>query len=58
LFREKGRDFDWDALEAAVTQDSAEVKIFFNCTGSPFQEIRVKEHEEKLRRCGLLLINA
>jgi len=58
LFREKGKKFDWQALEVAVTQDSAEVKIFFNCTGSPFQECRVKEHEEKLRRCWFLIINA
>lgn len=58
LFREKGKEFAWTALEAAVAQDHAEVKIFFNCTGSPFQEFRVKEHEEKLRSLGLLIINA
>ena len=58
LFREKGKEFDWHGLEAAVAQDHAEVKIFFNCTWSPFQECRVKEHEEQLRSLGLLIINA
>lgn len=58
LFREKGKDFDWAWLEAAVEQDDAEVKIFFNCTWSPFQECRAQEHQERLRRCWFLVLNA
>jgi UDP-N-acetyl-D-mannosaminuronic acid transferase (WecB/TagA/CpsF family) len=58
LFREKGNDFDRKGLEDAVAKDNAQVKIFFNCTWTPFQEVWVAEHEKKLRDLGFLVINA
>ncbi len=58
LFREKGNNFDWKWLDDTVQNDKAEIKIFFNCTGTPFQEIRTHDHEKKLRESGFLIINA
>lgn len=58
LFREKGKDFDRWWLADAVNRDTASIKIFFNCTGSPFQEIWCHSHEDQIRELGLLCINA
>lgn len=58
LFREKGKNFDWTWLQETVQNDSAQIKLFFNCTGTPFQEVRSHEHETQLRDCGFLVINA
>jgi exopolysaccharide biosynthesis WecB/TagA/CpsF family protein len=58
LFREKGKDFDRKDLEDTVVKDTSQIKIFFNCTWTPFQEIWVAEHERKLRDLGFLVINA
>jgi UDP-N-acetyl-D-mannosaminuronic acid transferase (WecB/TagA/CpsF family) len=41
-----------------VQHDTSNIKIFFNCTGTPFQEIRFMEHEKKLRDFGFLMISA
>jgi exopolysaccharide biosynthesis WecB/TagA/CpsF family protein len=58
LFREKGKDFDWKWLQDTVQNDTATIKIFFNCTGTPFQEIRAHENEKQLRDLWFLIINA
>ena len=58
LFWEKGKDFDREGLENAIANDTSQIKIFFNCTGTPFQEIRFMEHEQKLRELGFLMISA
>jgi UDP-N-acetyl-D-mannosaminuronic acid transferase (WecB/TagA/CpsF family) len=58
LFREKGKNFDRIWLEQAVQSDASAIKIFFNCTGTPFQEVRFMEHEQKLRELGFLMISA
>lgn len=58
LFREKWNNFDWESLHAAVVSDTAAIKIFFNCTWTPFQEIWAQEHEHRLRAYWFLIINA
>jgi exopolysaccharide biosynthesis WecB/TagA/CpsF family protein len=58
LFREKWKDFDRVWLEKTLKNDNHEIKIFFNCTGTPFQEVWVKEHIQQLRDCGFLVLNA
>ena len=58
LFWEKWKDFDWSWLEKTAKSDDAEIKIFFNCTGTPFQETRFMEHEAKLRELWFLMISA
>lgn len=58
LFREKGNNFDWTWLKETVQRDTAAIKLFFNCTWTPFQEIWTHDHEQQLRACGFLIINA
>ena len=58
LFREKGKDFDRNWLKQSVAKDESQVKIFFNCTGTPFQEVWTKTNEEPLRDLWFLVINA
>jgi len=58
LYRDKGTDFDRVWVENLASADQSEVKIFFNCTWSPFQETWVMEHEQRLRALWFLIINA
>lgn len=58
LFQEKGKDFQWDDLQKTVAWDSADIKIFLHCTGTPFQEIWAHEHRDVLKKLWFLVINA
>ncbi len=58
LYREKWTNFDRDWLGSAVAADTSSVKIFFNCTWSPFQEIWAMDYEQRLRDYWFLVINA
>ena len=58
LFREKGNNFDRKGLEDTVRTDNSQIKIFFNCTWTPFQEVWVYQHISRLRDLGFLVINA
>ena len=58
LYTKRGEEFDRDWLDEVLKWDSADIKIFFNCTGTPFQEVWAHEHEAKLREHWFLVLSA
>ncbi len=58
LYRERWSDFDWDSFKTSVTSDVYDVKVFLNCTGTPFQENWLYEHKEYFKEQWFIVINA
>ena len=57
LYANRGADFPWDEIEKVSAADNAKVKLFLNCTGSPFQELRTEEYKEFFVKNGFLVMN-
>lgn len=45
-YGERGVGFPFEQFERAVAKDDADIKLFLNCTGTPFQEVRIEAHRE------------
>lgn len=57
LYADRGKDFPFDDMKAATETDTAAVRLFLNCTGSPFQECRTQEYREFFQKNFFLVMN-
>ena len=57
LYSERGKDFPFDDLKAATETDTSAVRVFLNCTGSPFQECWTHEYSEFFQKNFFLVMN-
>ncbi len=57
-YTERGEDFPFDQFATTVEKDDAEIKIFLNCTGTPFQEMRVDQHRQRFAENSMMVLNA
>ncbi|USN57076.1 MAG: WecB/TagA/CpsF family glycosyltransferase [Candidatus Peribacteria bacterium] len=56
-YSERGTDFPFEQFERAVAKDDANIKLFLNCTGTPFQEVRVEAHRERFASQNMMVLN-
>lgn len=57
-YQDRWDSFDWKELESKTQQDNKEVKIFLNCTWTPFQETWIYEHIDFFTDYWFLVCNA
>ncbi len=58
LYQERGQNFSFDVLQQASDDDKSEVKVFLNCTWTPFQEVRTNEHRLFFEKHEMIVFNA
>lgn len=57
LYNNRGVDFPFDEVKKISEADNAKVKLFLNCTGTPFQEMWTEEYKDFFEKCGFLVMN-
>lgn len=58
LYSERWQGFPFEELQKESTQDNSDYKIFFNCTGTPFQEIWTDENSDFFRKNSFIVLNS
>ena len=58
LYTKRWEDFSFDLLSKAIDKDTNNVKIFLNCTWTPFQENWSKVHHEFFMKNSMMIFNA
>lgn len=58
LYTQRGEAFDRDWLDKALVADGADIKVFLNCTWTPFQENWTHANQDFFRKHGCLVFNA
>jgi len=57
-YTSRGEEFDRDWLTHTLSEDRSEIRVFLNCTGTPFQELWVQEHRDFFAQHWFLVLNA
>lgn len=58
LYKQRWENFSWLWLEESLAKDDNDIKIFLNCTWTPFQEIWSQEHSDAFSKHKMIVFNA
>lgn len=56
-YKHRGDDFPFDQAEQATERDTSAIRLFLNCTWTPFQELWVEEHRTFFEKHFFLVMN-